>query len=59
MDIHSWIMDKSITESNQIYESYLTLLFSYVSPTIRVMYLFRYEIMKNVTYKFEVTLIKV
>ena len=34
MDIHSWIMDKSITESNKIYESYLTRLFSYVSPTI-------------------------
>ena len=34
MDIHSWIMDKSIAESNKIYESYLTRLFSYVSSTI-------------------------
>ena len=34
MDIRSWIMDKSITESNKIYESYLTRLFSYVSSTI-------------------------
>ena len=34
MDIHSWIMDKSITESNKIKESYLTRLFSYVSSKI-------------------------
>ena len=34
MDIHSWIMDKSITESNKINESYLTRLFLYVSSTI-------------------------
>ena len=34
MDIHSWIMDKSITESNKINESYLTHLFTYVSSTI-------------------------
>ena len=34
MDIHSWIMDKSITESNKINESYLTRLFTYVSSTI-------------------------
>ena len=34
MDIRSWIMGKSITESNKIFESYLTRLFSYVSSTI-------------------------
>ena len=34
MDIHSWIMDKSITESNKINLSYLTRLFTYVSSTI-------------------------
>ena len=34
MDIHSWIMDKSITESKEVYKSYLTRLFSYVSSTI-------------------------
>ena len=36
MDIHSWIMDlyKSITESNKIYKSYFTRLFSYISSSI-------------------------
>ena len=34
MDIHSWIMDKSIIESNKINESYMTRLFTYVSSTI-------------------------
>ena len=34
MDIHSWIMDKSITESNKIDYIYLTRLFTYVSSTI-------------------------
>ena len=53
MDIHSWMVGKSMTESNKIYESYLTGLFSHVSSTIghpkmRIMYLFRSEIMKNV-----------
>ena len=31
MDIHSSIMDKSITESNKINLSYMTRLFTYVS----------------------------
>ena len=34
MDIHSWIVDKSITESNKINQRYFTRLFTYVSSTI-------------------------
>ena len=42
MDIHSWIIGKSITKSKKIYESYLTRLFSYISskiayPKLRIM----------------------
>ena len=53
MDIYSWIMGKSITESNKIYEIYLIRLFPYFSSTIghpklRIMYLFQSEVMKNV-----------
>ena len=60
MEILSWIMGKSITESNNIYESYLTHLFSFVSsaigyPKLHIMYLFRPEIMKMLWYKFQVT----
>ena len=52
MDIHSWIMDKSVTESNKINLSYLTRLFWCLVDNrlaeIMLLYLFRYEIMKNV-----------
>ena len=53
MDIHSWIMCKSINDSNKIYQSYLTRLFSYVLSTIgymklHIMYLFQSEILTNV-----------
>ena len=54
MDIHSWIMDKSITESNKINLSYLTRRSVYIClvdnwlAEIMFLYLFRYEKMKNV-----------
>ena len=60
MDIHSWIMSKSITESNKINESYSTRLFSYVSstvsnPKLRIMYLFPSEMISHTDQSLTIT----
>ena len=60
MDIHSWIMSKSITESNKINESYSTRLFSYVSstvsnPKLRIMYLFPSEMISHTDQSLAIT----
>ena len=51
MDTHSWIMDKSTTESNKwnLYDTsvFICLVHSWLAE-IMLLYLFRYEIMKNV-----------